>query len=170
MQVLFDRNQIAQTVARLADEINDYYSPYSDPQPVLVVGILNGAFPFLADLMRHFNFPVEIDLMRIGSYGTSHISSGVVQIKTEPDASPQDRRVLIVEDIIDTGRSMTFLYDYFKQKHAQEIRSVVLLDKFERREIDIHCDHIGFEIANLFVAGYGLDGGGMHRQLPDIQA
>ncbi|MDD3587436.1 MAG: hypoxanthine phosphoribosyltransferase [Thermoguttaceae bacterium] len=170
MQVLFDRNQIAQAVHRLAGEINDHYLPYNDRQPVLVVGILNGAFPFLADLMRSFEFPVEIDLMRISSYGSSHVSSGVVQIKTEPDSSPQDRRVLIVEDIIDTGRSMAFLYDYFKQRQAREIRSVVLLDKFERREIDIHCDHVGFQVANLFVAGYGLDAGGFYRHLPDIQA
>lgn len=169
MEIFIDRTQIAQAVTRLAGQINDYYAQFNETEPVLVVGILKGAFPFLADLMRQFDFPVEIDLMRIASYGTSHVSSGVVQIKTEPDASPRNRRVLIVEDIIDTGRSMAFLYEYFQQRQARDIRSVVLLDKVERREINIHCDYVGFEIEDRFVAGYGLDGGGLFRQLPDIE-
>ena len=162
-------------VARLGREINGYYADRTRKDgtvrqdSVLVVGILKGAFVFLADLVRELNFPVQIDFMRIASYGTSQHSSGTIKLLMEPDADLAGRRILIVEDIIDSGRSMAYLFDYFHEKGAAEVACAVMVSKQVQREFDVPCTFVGVELEDRFLAGYGLDGGEMDgRQNPEI--
>lgn len=168
-EILLSRQEIGQLVHRLGRQVNERFAQVTE-DPVLVVGVLTGAFLFLADLVRTFEFPNQIDFIRVSSYGTSHESSRRIQMLGEPTVSPRGRHVLLVEDIIDTGYTFDFLLRYFESQGACDIASIALLDKTPRREIPVHCDFIGTTIPDRFVAGYGLDGGGLLRGLPDIIA
>lgn len=168
-KILFTSQQIMDRVDRLAMEINHYYADTSENDLIEIVGILNGAIPFMSDLMRRLNFPLQTDWMRISSYGNAQIPEETVCLRSEPNHDPAGRRILIVDDIIDTGGSMVFLYDYFQKKGAREIRSAVFLDKKDRRKFDIACDHVGFNVPNVFLGGYGMDGAGTSMEhLPYI--
>jgi hypoxanthine phosphoribosyltransferase len=160
---LISREAIAERVDTLGAEIA---RDYDGAPPVLLI-VLKGAVVFGADLMRALGIPVAVDFIRAQSYvGTG--STGVVQLGTRPTTPLHGRRVLLVEDILDTGRTAMVLRDYAIEAGAAEVRIVTLLDKPSRREVDIAADYTGFTIENLFVAGYGLDFDERFRELDAI--
>ena len=170
METVFTAEEIAAMVRRLAEKINGYYANVSSDDPILIVGVLKGAFVFLADLIRNLTIPAEIEFLRTSSYASSHTSSGTVRLLAEPSVSPKNRRVLIVDDMIDTGRTLAFVHDYFVRQAAAEVEIAVLLDKKARRVVDVECRFVGAEVENRFLGGYGLDGGQCFSQHPDIFA
>ena len=167
-RLIVSEEEIQELVVRMGGEINRYYGSRKGEPPVLVLGILNSVFIFLADLVRKLTFDMEIEFIRASSYGNAFDSSGNVRILYEPTASLEGRDVLIVDDLIDTGRTLDTLFRYCREKGARSIASAVLLDKFERREVDFKPEFVGRTIENVFVGGYGLDGGGHFRQNPSV--
>ena len=141
---------------------------YTGKQLVLV-GVLNGAFVFMADLVRALHLDgVQVDFIRVSSYGTSSESSGTITLSKDVELDLGGKHVLLVEDIIDTGRTLAWLVDIFKQKEASSVRVCALIDKAERREVDLQPDYTGFEIADGFLVGYGLDYAEDYRHLPEV--
>ncbi|MCC7008956.1 MAG: hypoxanthine phosphoribosyltransferase [Acidobacteria bacterium] len=136
--------------------------------PVHCVAVLNGAFIFLADLMRACDGPVTCDFLAVASYGAGQRSSGEVRITKDLDQSIEDRDVVIVEDIVDTGRTLSFLLATLRARGPRSLRTACLLDKRSRREVDVHVDYVGFVIPDRFVVGYGMDFDSRFRNLPDI--
>lgn len=133
----------------------------------IVVGLLRGSVPFMAELIKRFTFPCEIDFMSVSSYdGTESI--GDVKIDKDMELSSKERAILLVEDIVDTGRTLSEVKKMFINKGATNVKIVALLDKPSRRVVDIHADYIGFEVPNEFVVGYGLDYNQKYRNLPYI--
>ena len=165
MNVLISRQRIGEAVARLAGEIR---RDYADGPPVLV-GVLHGAFVFLADLARALQLRVEIGFVGLSSYGSETVSSRRMELFHEPRVDIAGRHVVLVEDIVDSGHSVTFLCDYMRQRCPASLRICCLLDKPERREAPVHIDYRGFTIPNLFIVGYGMDFNGQFRHLPDIR-
>ena len=142
---------------------------HEDENPVLV-GVLKGALVFMADLVRAMPIALTMDFIALSSYGGSTRSSGVVKLAADLSMPIEDRHVVIVEDIIDTGRTVAYLKRNLETRHPRSVRLCALLDKIERREADVEIDYLGFTIPNLFVVGYGLDHGGLYRNLPYIAA
>ncbi|MGQ0572498.1 MAG: hypoxanthine phosphoribosyltransferase [Armatimonadota bacterium] len=140
---------------------------YNDKDPLLV-GILTGAFVFLADLLRAISIPCQVDFMATASYGAGTESSGIVRILKDLDQSIEGRHVLIVDDIIDTGLTMDYLLETLKARYPASLRVCALLDKRPRRRREVAIDFKGFEIPDKFVIGYGLDYAGRYRNLPYI--
>ncbi len=140
---------------------------YNDKEPLLV-GILTGAFVFLADLLRAIPIPCHVDFMATQSYGTGTESSGIVRILKDLDQSIEGRHVLVVDDIIDTGLTMDYLLETLKARYPASLRVCALLDKKPRRRREVAIDFSGFEIPDKFVIGYGLDYAGRYRNLPYI--
>lgn len=140
---------------------------YNDKEPLLV-GILTGAFVFLADLLRAISIPCHVDFMATASYGSSTESSGIVRILKDLNQSIEGRHVLIVDDIIDTGLTMDYLLEILKARYPASLRVCALLDKRPRRRREVPIDFCGFQIPDKFVIGYGLDYGGRYRNLPLI--
>ena len=140
---------------------------YKDKYP-LVIGILKGAVMFMTDLSRAMDCDLELDFMDVSSYGAGMESSGDVKIIKDLDTTVEGRDVLIVEDIIDTGRTLSYLIEIFRYRKAKSIKIVTLLDKKERRAVDLEADWVGIEVPNEFVVGYGLDYIERHRNLPYI--
>lgn len=140
---------------------------YNDKEPLLV-GILTGAFVFLADLLRAIPIPCHVDFMATQSYGTGTESSGIVRILKDLDQSIEGRHVLVVDDIIDTGLTMDYLLETLKARYPASLRVCALLDKKPRRRREVAIDFPGFEIPDKFVIGYGLDYAGRYRNLPYI--
>ncbi|EPH98552.1 hypoxanthine phosphoribosyltransferase [Enterococcus faecalis 13-SD-W-01] len=140
---------------------------YRDTNP-LVVGILKGAVPFMADIVRSIDTHLELDFMDVSSYGNATVSSGEVKIVKDLDTNVEGRDLLIVEDIIDSGRTLAYLVDLFKYRKAKSVKIVTLLDKPEGRVVDIKADYVGFDVPNEFVVGYGLDYAEAYRNLPYI--
>jgi hypoxanthine phosphoribosyltransferase len=151
-------------IGELAAKINHDYAG----KELLVVGILRGAFIFLADLVRKLEMPVVVDFMAVSSYGQATRSSGVVRILKDLDESVAGRRLLLVEDIVDTGLTLKYLSEYLRAKQPADLRVCTLLDKPDRRQVDIKPDYNGFAIPDYFVVGYGLDSGQHYRNLPGI--
>ena len=139
MRVYYSAEEIAVAVERVAIEINEYYRK-SPNDNVLVVGVLKGAAIFLADLVRKLDFPLEIDFVRVASYGDSRVSSGTVALTKDVEASLEGRRVLIVEDLIDSGRSLQRLREHFLNRGAAEVCVVVLVDKKAKRAVDVSVE------------------------------
>ncbi len=164
LRVLFNRQEIEAAVRRLASEIS---KDYRNKNPVLL-GILRGSFVFLADLIRHLDFPLEVDFIGLSSYGSSTQTSGKIKVVKKLETPVQDRNVLIVEDIVDTGLTTAFLIDYLKKRKAASVRLCALTDKPSRREVPVKIDYIGFTVPNKFLVGYGLDANQKFRNLPDI--
>ena len=164
-EILLSRYEIEQRVGELAAAITEDYHG-STPH---LVGILRGAWVFMADLIRHIDIDVTIDFLGITSYGSGTHSSGEVKITKDLDVSIEGRDVLIVEDILDTGRTFRFLQDMLHIHKPRSLRLVTLLDKTSRRLVDVHADYVGFEIPDVFVVGYGLDFNQRYRQLPDLR-
>jgi hypoxanthine phosphoribosyltransferase len=164
--MLFSKEAIEERVKSLAERI----ASETPSGELLVVGILNGAVFFLSDLVRRMppELNVKIDFMSISSYGASTKSSGVVRILKDLGSGIEDRHVLIVEDIIDTGLTLSYLLDVMRTRRPASLRTCVLLDKKEKRKVAVDIDYCGFEVPDEFVVGYGLDCGGRWRHLPDI--
>jgi hypoxanthine phosphoribosyltransferase len=158
------REDIEKAIERLAGEIN---KDYRDKNP-LVIGVLAGSFIFLADLVRKLDFPLEIDFTRLCSYGSGTESSGKVKMLLEPLNPVRGRDILIVEDIADTGYSLSFLMDYLQKKEPKSLKLCVLADKPSRREVPIHIDYTGFTVPDEFLVGYGLDCNEQYRNIPEI--
>ena len=140
---------------------------YKDKYP-LAIGVLKGAMPFMGDLMKRFDGYVEMDFMDVSSYGNATVSSGEVKIVKDLNASVEGRDLLIIEDIIDSGLTLSYLVDLFKYRKAKSIKIVTLLDKPSGRKVDLKADYIGFEVPDAFVVGYGLDYAEKYRNLPYI--
>jgi hypoxanthine phosphoribosyltransferase len=134
----------------------------------LAIGVLKGAMPFMGDLMKRIDCYVEMDFMDVSSYGNATVSSGEVKIVKDLNTSVEGRDLLIIEDIIDSGLTLSYLVDLFKYRKANSIKIVTLLDKPSGRKVDLKADYIGFEVPDAFVVGYGLDYAEKYRNLPYI--
>jgi hypoxanthine phosphoribosyltransferase len=165
-EVLWSEDDIAARIRELGREISADYAG----KDLVLVGILNGAFVFLSDLMKSISIPVSVDFVMVSSYGDSTESSGVVKVLKSVEESVANRHVLLVEDIVDTGRTLSActLIDDLYSAGAESVRICALLDKPERRVTDIRIDYVGFEAPNKFVVGYGLDFQGLYRNLPFV--
>jgi len=161
---LFTSQQISARIDELASEIG---RDYRDSCPLLL-GVLKGSFVFLADLARRLDFPVELDFIRVASYGSKLESSGRVKLLSEPVARVKDRHVLMVEDIVDTGLTTDFIGGWLKSKGPASVKLCALLDKPDRRLRPVEVDYRGFVIPDRFVVGYGLDMDEKYRNLPGI--
>lgn len=162
---LLSKEAIEQRVAELAADISAYYQG----EEILAIAVLRGAFVFTADLVRALSIPVVIDFMAVASYGESTESSGVVRILKDPDETVQGRRVLLVEDIVDTGLTLRYIVDYLKGKAPKSLDVCALLDKPERKLVHVPVRFLGFTIPNEFVVGYGLDVAGLYRNLSCVR-
>lgn len=164
-EVLIDRAKIDARVAELARTIRKDYGP---GKPVHLVAVLKGAFMFLADLMRHFEGPVSCDFIAVSSYGAGTTSSGEVRLTKDLDRSLQGRDVIIVEDIVDTGLTLSYLQEILYAREPNSLKTACLLSKPSRRKVDVKVEYIGFTIEDRFVVGYGLDVDEQYRNLPFI--
>ena len=164
-KVLISEDQIEERCEELAKEIeNDYNAKGEIP---IIVGLLKGSVPFMAELIKRFTFACEIDFMSVSSYeGTT--STGDVRIDKDTDISVKGRSVLVVEDIVDTGRTLKAVRELLYYRGATDVKIVSLLNKPDRRVVDIEADYVGFTIPNEFVVGYGLDYNQVYRNLPYI--
>lgn len=161
---LLDEQTLANTVQHLGAQITRDYQG----QELLVIGILKGANVFMADLIRKIDLPIQIDFMAVSSYGHSTQSSGVVKINKDLDTDIENRHILIVEDIIDTGLTLKYLSENLQTRHPKSLKICTLLDKPERRKTQLVIDYVGFEIPDVFIVGYGIDHAEQHRNLPYI--
>jgi hypoxanthine phosphoribosyltransferase len=163
-EILVEEDQLSARVAELGEEISIYY----EGRDLLLIGVLKGAVFFMADLMRHLTVPCEVDFMAISSYGASTDSSGVVRILKDLDINIEGRNVLVVEDIIDSGLTLSYLVRNLESREPASLEVCALLTKPARREIDVDVRWVGFEIPNRFVIGYGLDFAERYRNLPYV--
>lgn len=163
-EVLYSEEDIAKVTKELGEILT---AEYKDKYP-LVIGILKGAVMFMTDLSRAMDCDLELDFMDVSSYGAGMESSGDVKIIKDLDTTLEGRDVLIVEDIIDTGRTLSYLIDIFRYRKAKSIKIVTLLDKKERRAVDLEADWVGIHVPDEFVVGYGLDFDEKYRNLPYI--
>jgi hypoxanthine phosphoribosyltransferase len=163
-EVLIDEETLRRRIAELGEEISLDYAG----RDLLLVGVLKGAVFFMADLMRRLAIPCEIDFMAISSYGASTDSSGVVRILKDLDINIEGRDVLVVEDIIDSGLTLSYLMRNLEAREPSSLEICALLTKPDRREIDVPVRYVGFEIPNRFVIGYGLDFAERYRNLPYV--
>jgi hypoxanthine phosphoribosyltransferase len=163
-KVLIEEDAVAARVSELGAEISGDYGG----KDLLLVGVLKGAVFFMADLMRHLSIPCEVDFMAISSYGASTDSSGVVRILKDLDINIEGRHVLVVEDIIDSGLTLSYLMRNLESREPATLEVCALLTKPARREIDVPVRYVGFEIPNKFVVGYGLDFAERYRNLPYV--
>jgi len=161
---LISREDIARRVQELAREISRDYAG----RDLVLVGVLKGAFIFLADLVRALTFPVEIDFVRLRSYGGGTCPTGEVNITKDVELSLKDRDVLIVEDIMDIGFTLSFLRQHLATHRPRSLKICVLIDKKERREVEVPLDYVGFVVEKGFLVGYGLDCGEKGRTYPEI--
>jgi hypoxanthine phosphoribosyltransferase len=163
-EVLIDEDRLQARIRELGRELSTDYAG----REVLLVGVLKGAVFFMADLMRAIDVPCEIDFMAISSYGASTDSSGVVRILKDLDINIEGRHVLVVEDIIDSGLTLSYLLRNLESRDPATLEICSLLTKPDRREIDVPVRYVGFEIPNKFVIGYGLDFAERYRNLPYV--
>jgi hypoxanthine phosphoribosyltransferase len=163
-EVLVDEDTLRRRVEELGEEISTDY----EGRDLLLVGVLKGAVFFMADLMRQLSVPCEIDFMAISSYGAASDSSGVVRILKDLDINIEDRHVLVVEDIIDTGLTLSSLMRTLGARNPASLEVCSLLVKHGRRETDVPVKYVGFEIPNRYVIGYGLDFAERYRNLPHV--
>ena len=163
-EVLVSGEEIAATLERLAGEIRrDYLGKHP-----LLLGILKGSFVFMADLVRQLDFPLEIDFVRLSSYGHGTETSGQVRVVQGLRSAVQGRDVLLIEDIVDTGLTTGYFMDYLRRKRPASLRLCSLLDKPARRKVPIGIDYLGFTVPDRFIVGYGIDWNEKYRNLPDI--
>lgn len=163
-RVLISKEQIKEAVTRIAAAIEEDF----DGKDVLFVGLLKGSVAFMADLIKAYEKPCTIDFMAVSSYGNSTESSGRVNIVKDLSQSIEGKDIVIVEDIIDSGNTLSFIKSYFAAKKANSVKICTLLNKPSRRVVDVDVDYIGFDIPDEFVIGYGLDYNEYYRNLPYI--
>ena len=161
---MYSKEQIDQMVTEIATRINKDY----EGKQIHMICVLKGGVFFMCELAKRISVPVSLDFMCVSSYGDATTSSGVVRIAKDLDESIEGKDVLIVEDIIDSGRTLYYLIDVLKKRNPKSIQLCTLLDKPERRERDVKVDYVGFEIPDEFVVGYGLDYAQKYRNLPYI--
>lgn len=163
-RVMIDRAKIQEMVDRLAGEINRDY----EGQEIIVVGILKGSFIFMADLVRKITVPTLIDFMSVSSYYGGTKTSGIVKIVKDMDVNINGKNVLIVEDIVDSGLTLSNLKDLLYTKDPASLKVCVAFDKPDRRKTEIRADYVGMSIPDEFIVGYGLDYAGRYRNLPNV--
>ena len=163
-EILIDEETLGARIAELGVEVSADY----EGRDLLLIGVLKGAVFFMADLMRHLTVQCEVDFMAISSYGASTDSSGIVRILKDLDINIEGRDVLVVEDIIDSGLTLSYLMRNLESREPASLEVCALMTKPARREIDVPVRYIGFEIPNRFVVGYGLDFGERYRNLPYV--
>jgi len=166
-RVIISEAEIQTQVSELAAQIS---TDYADDGQLVIVGILKGAFIFLADLTRRLTVPHRVDFMALSSYGQTATTTGAVRIIMDLRVNVEDRHVLVVEDIIDSGFTLHYLLNVLQARNPASLRSCVLLSKPDRRQVDVTVDYLGFEIPDVWVVGYGLDYAEIHRTLPYIGA
>lgn len=163
-KILYSEEEIQAKVRELGQQLTE---EYQDKFP-LAIGVLKGAMPFMADLIKRVDTYLEIDFLDVSSYGNSTVSSGEVKIIKDLDTSVEGRDILIIEDIIDSGLTLSYLVELFRYRKAKSIKIVTLLDKPAGRKADIKADYVGFIVPDEFVVGYGLDYIQKYRNLPYI--
>jgi hypoxanthine phosphoribosyltransferase len=166
LKILIKRDEIAKAIERLASEIE---RNYQGKQPLLI-GVLKGSFVFMADLIRQLDLPLELDFVRLSSYGAARESSGRVRVIQGAKTPIKGRDVLVIEDIVDTGITTSFLLDYLRKRKPASLKLCALTDKPSRRRVPVPIDYLGFTVPNKFIVGYGLDCDQRFRNLPDIYA
>jgi len=165
-RILLSEEEIAKTVKRLAEQID---KDYINEENVVLIGVLKGSVTFMTDLMRAMKTPTKIDFMKVSSYGDSTISSGNVNIVLDLNRKNlPSENLILVEDIVDSGRTLKYLVSYLLNKGAKSVKTVTLLDKPARREVDYTPEYVGQQIDNHFVIGYGLDYSEKYRTLPYV--
>lgn len=164
-EVILSEQKIEAEVQSIGRTITHRYEPDTD---LLLIGVLRGCVPFVSDLMREIQLPVEIDFLAVGSYGKTSESSGVVRVLKDLNETIDGRHVLLVEDIVDTGLTLNFLLGYLKARNPDSVGICSLLDKPARRKVDVEIDVGGVEVPNEFLVGYGLDYAQKYRNLPYI--
>jgi hypoxanthine phosphoribosyltransferase len=164
LEVLISQQQIQQRIKELGSQIA---SEYAGRNPLLI-GVLKGATFFLSDLLRATDIPLGIEFMAISSYGSSTRTSGEVRILKDLDVAIEGRHIIVVEDIVDTGLTLSYLLANLKSRGAASVKLVALLDKYDRRQREVPIDYLGFSIPDHFVVGYGLDFAERYRNLPFI--
>jgi hypoxanthine phosphoribosyltransferase len=164
LKILINRHDIAEAVNRLACEIE---WDYQGKQPLLI-GVLKGSLVFMADLIRQLDLPLELDFVRLSSYGAGRESSGRVRVVQGVKTPVKGRDVLVIEDIVDTGITISFLLGYLEKKRPASLKLCTLTDKPSRRRVPIPIDYLGFNVPNKFIVGYGLDCDEKFRNLPQI--
>ena len=165
-RVLVSRDELARRVAQLGSVITRDYAGRSP----LLVGVLKGAVVFLGDLARRIDLPLTIDFMAVSSYGAGTRSSGAVRLSADLAVSIEGRDVILVEDIVDSGRTLAYLRRNLATRRPRTLAACALLDKRERREVEVTVDYVGFVVPDRFVVGYGFDHAGHHRGLADIRS
>ena len=163
-EILYTEEQIEKRVKEIASDLT---RDYKNKNPY-VVGVLRGAFIFLADLLKHLDFPLDVDFIAISSYGTSTRSTGVVRLVKDLDENVEGRHVLIVEDIVDSGRTIAYINDIIRTRRVASLKLVSFLDRPDRREVPVEIDYKGFDIPDKFVLGYGMDYSQMYRNVPFV--
>ena len=163
-EILISEDSIKEKVKELGQRISKDY----EGESVFLIGILKGSVPFMADLMREITIPVTMDFMAVSSYGNGTSSTGVVRILKDLDFEIKDKNIIIVEDIIDIGITLSYLVDYLKNCGPKNIEIAALLTKPERNKVKVDAKYIGYEVPDKFVVGYGLDYAEKYRNLPYI--
>ena len=163
-RVLISEEELSKIVKDLGAKITEDYKDKN----LLLISILKGSVTFMADLMREINVPCNIDFMAVSSYGSGTKSSGVVKIIKDLDSSIEGKDLLIVEDILDSGRTLNYIKEILLARNPKSIRICTLFDKPERRDVDLYADYIGSKVPNEFIVGYGLDYNEYYRNLPYI--
>lgn len=163
-EILFSKEEIHSMVTELGRQISEDYKG----KPLMLVCVLKGANMFMSDLMKAINIPVEIDFISASSYGHSTVSSGVVKFLKDTDSSVEDKHVILVEDLVDTGLTLNYLLKNFRNRDAASVEACTLLDKPERRTVDVDVKYKGFNIPDEFIVGYGIDYAEGYRNLPFI--
>jgi hypoxanthine phosphoribosyltransferase len=165
-RVLISEHELRARIAELGQQIA---RDYIGETPILV-GVLQGAFLFMADLVRAIPADITTDFIGVASYGAGHRSSGQVRLTSDLSMPVENRHVVVVEDIVDTGLTISYLRRNLEARHPRSVRVCALVDKIERRQVDVRIDYVGFTIPNVFVVGYGFDHAGLYRNLPYVAA
>jgi hypoxanthine phosphoribosyltransferase len=165
LKLVISEKDILHKIKELANKIDNDFNE----EPVVFIGTLKGAFMFLSDLVKHIKNPnVEVDFVRVKSYGLSDKSSGKVELVKDLELPVEGKNVIIIEDIVDTGLTLKFLYERIKKLNPKTLKVCALINKKERREVDVPVDYIGFEVEKGFLVGYGLDFAERYRHLSEV--
>lgn len=164
-EIVFTEEQIQKRVRELAEQIS---KDYNESESIIFVGLLKGAFIFMADLIRHISLPCETDFLILSSYGNETKSSGVVRMLYDLQASITNRHVILIEDIVDTGLTLHYIMQELELRNPKSLKICSFLSKDESRKVKINVDYFGFSVPNKFIVGYGLDYAQRYRNLPHI--